>query len=116
MKAFFRWMLGLALVLVVLGTLAVFGVLHWVSEQEAVRVLVDGHVVDLSLPQGWSLVGLLAVVALSLMLLVFLVPSLIVLALVIGLLGTLLGGVFALLPLLLVGGLIYWLVKRSTRP
>lgn len=113
MKVLFRWVMVIALMLVALGTLAVFGLLNWVAEQGAVRLLVDGQTIDLTVPSGWSLAGLLSVVALTLLILVFLVPTLVVLAVLLGLLGTLLGGFFALLPLLLVIGLIVWVIRRN---
>lgn len=113
MKTLWKWSLGLAIVMAALGTLAVFGLLSWVADQEAVRLFIDGRQIDLTLPQGWSLVGALAAIALTLLMVIIAVPALVVLALVLGLLGTLLGGVVALLPLAAVIALIVWVVKRS---
>ena len=113
MKTFWRVCLTLLLITVALGTLAVAGILSWVGEQETVRVVVDGVPWSLKTPDGWGLVGILAAVALGLLLLLTVVPVLVVLALVIGLIGTIMGGLFALAPVLIVAGLIWWLVQRS---
>jgi hypothetical protein len=55
-------------------------------------------------------------VALGLLLLLTVVPVLVVLALVLGLIGTIIGGLFALAPVIIVAGLIWWLVQRSRQP
>lgn len=112
------WRIGFTLLLLVvlLGTLAVAGILSWVGDQEAVRIVVDGEVWSMKMPTGWGFVGILAAVALALVLLLTVVPVLVVMALVIGLIGTILGGLFALAPVLIVAGLIWWLVQRSRQP
>ena len=99
-----------------LGTLAVAGILTWIGDQEAVRIMVDGEAWSMKMPSGWGFIGILAGVALTLLLLLTVVPVLVVLALVIGLIGTILGGLFALAPVLIVAGLIWWLVQRSRQP
>mgnify|MGYP006281955907 CR=1 FL=1 len=116
MKTFLRWTFGLALLMTLLGTLAVFGLMTWVADQETLRLFVDGQRVTVTLPQGWSLVGLLSLVALALLLVILLVPALVIVALVLGLLGTLLGGVFALLPVAALVALIVWIARRSSGP
>lgn len=112
------WRIGFTLLLLVvlLGTLAVAGILSWVGDQEAVRIVVDGEVWSMKMPTGWGFVGILAAVALALVLLLTVVPVLVVMAVVIGLIGTILGGLFALAPVLIVAGLIWWLVQRSRQP
>lgn len=112
------WRIGFTLLLLVvlLGTLAVAGILSWVGDQEAVRIVVDGEVWSMKMPTGWGFVGILAAVALALVLLLTVVPVLVVMALVIGLIGTIVGGLFALAPVLIVAGLIWWLVQRSRQP
>jgi hypothetical protein len=112
------WRIGFTLLLltVVLGTLAVAGILSWVGDQEAVRVIVDGETWSMKMPTGWGLVGVLAGVALGLLLLLTVVPVLVMLALVLGLIGTIIGGLFALAPVIIVAGLIWWLVQRSRQP
>ena len=112
------WRIGFTLLLLVvlLGTLAVAGILSWVGDQEAVRIVVDGEVWSMKMPTGWGFIGILAAVALALVLLLTVVPVLVVMALVIGLIGTILGGLFALAPVLIVAGLIWWLVQRSRQP
>ena len=115
MKTFWRIAFTLLLLLVVLGTLAVAGILSWVGDQETVRIVVDGEPWQFRMPTGWGLVGVLAAVAMTLILLLTVVPVLVVLALVIGLIGTILGGLFAMAPVLIVAALIWWLVQRSRR-
>lgn len=115
MKIFWRVSLSLLLIMVLLGTLAVAGLLSWIGDQEAVRIIVDGEAWSMKMPTGWGFVGLLAAVALGIILLVTVVPALVVLALIIGLIGTLIGGLFAIAPVLIVAALIWWLVKRSSR-
>lgn len=115
MKFFWRISLSLLVIMVLLGTLAVAGLLSWIGDQETVRVIVDGEAWSLKMPTGWGLAGLLAAVALGIILLVTVVPVLVVLALIIGLIGTLIGGLFAIAPVLIVAALIWWLVKRSSR-
>jgi hypothetical protein len=113
MRLFWKITLTLMLLIVVLGTLAVAGILSWVGEQDAVRVVVDGEPWSLTVPSGWGLVGVLAAVAVTLLVLLTVVPVLVLLALVIGLIGTVLGGLVAMAPVLIVAALIWWLVQRS---
>ena len=113
MRTFLRICLTLVLIMVVLGTLAVAGLLSWIGDQETIRVVVDGEALSLKMPTGWGMVGVLAAVAAIMLLLLTVVPVLVVLALVLGLIGTVIGGVFALAPVLIVAGLIWWLVQRS---
>ena len=63
-----------------------------------------------------GLVGVLAAVAATLLILLTVLPFVVLLALVIGLIGTVLGGLVALAPVLIVAGLIWWLVQRSRQP
>jgi len=116
MKNIWRIVFTLLLLTVVLGTLAAAGILSWLGDQEAVRIIVDGETWTMKAPTGWGLVGVLAGVAVSLLLLVTVVPVLVVLALVLGLVGTIIGGVLALAPVVIVAGLIWWLVQRSRQP
>lgn len=113
MKAFFRICMTLLLMMVVLGTLAVAGILSWIGDHETIRVVIDGEPLALKMPSGWGMVGVLAAVAAVLLLLLTVVPVLVVVALVLGLIGTVIGGLFALAPVLIVAGLIWWLVQRS---
>ncbi|MFM8736477.1 MAG: hypothetical protein ACKOGB_02025 [Betaproteobacteria bacterium] len=113
MRLFFKITLTVMLLIVLLGTLAVAGILSWAGEQDAVRIVVDGEPWSLNVPSGRGLVGVLAAVAAALLILLTVVPVLLVLALVIGLIGTVLGGLVALAPVLLVAALIWWLVQRS---
>lgn len=113
MKIFWRVSLGLVLIMVLLGTLAVAGILHWIGDQETIRVIVDGEALSLKMPTGWGLVGVLAGVALAIIILVTVVPALVVLALLMGLVGTVIGGLFAIAPVLILVALIWWLIKRS---
>ncbi|MFM7971611.1 MAG: hypothetical protein ACKPCJ_04980 [Betaproteobacteria bacterium] len=113
MRLFFKITLTVMLLIVLLGTLAVAGILSWAGEQGAVRIFVDGEPWSLNVHSGWGLVGVLAAVAAALLILLTVVPVLLVLALVIGLIGTVLGGLVALAPVLLVAALIWWLVQRS---
>ncbi|MBU6194309.1 MAG: hypothetical protein KGP02_05390 [Burkholderiales bacterium] len=116
MRVVLRISLILLLLIVVLGTLAVAGILSWVGEQETVRIIVDGEPWALTVPTGWGLVGVLAAVAATLLILLTVLPFVVLLALVIGLIGTVLGGLVALAPVLIVAGLIWWLVQRSRQP
>ena len=113
MRLFWKITLTVMLLIVLLGTLAVAGILSWAGEQDAVRIVVDGEPWSLNVPSGWSLVGVLAAVAAALLILLTVVPVLLLLALVIGLIGTVLGGLVALAPVLVVAALIWWLVQRS---
>ena len=113
MRLFFKITVTVMLLIVLLGALAVAGILSWAGEQDAVRIVVDGEPWSLNVPSGWGLVGVLAAVAAALLILLTVVPVLLVLALVIGLIGTVLGGLVALAPVLLVAALIWWLVQRS---
>lgn len=113
MKTLLKIGLALVLTVVVLGTLAVAGLLSWLGDQELIRVVIDGQAVELKTPGGWGLVGLLAAVAVALILLMTVVPVLVVIALILGLVGTVVGGVLALAPVLIVAALIWWLVQRS---
>ncbi len=113
MRLFWKITLTVMLLIVLLGTLAVAGILSWAGEQDAVRIVVDGEPWSLKVPSGWGLVGVLAAVAAALLILLTVVPVLLVLALVIGLIGTVLGGLVALAPVLVVAALIWWLVQRS---
>ncbi len=115
MRTFWRVSLTLLLIIVALGTLAVAGILSWIGDQDTVRIIVDGEPWTLRMPSGWGLVGILAAVAVGLLVLLTVVPVLVVLALVLGLIGTVIGGVLALAPVLIVAGLIWWLVQRSRR-
>ena len=116
MRTFLRISMTLLLIMVVLGTLAVAGLLSWIGDQETIRVVVDGEALSLKMPTGWGMVGVLAAVAAVLLLLLTVVPALVALALVLGLIGTIIGGLFALAPVIIVVGLIWWLVQRSRRP
>lgn len=116
MKTLLKIGLLLVLIVTVLGTLAVAGIVSWMGDHELIRLVVDGQSVELKMPTGWGLVGLLAAVAAVLILLLTVVPVLVLLALVVGLLGTVLGGLVAIAPVLIVAGLIWWLVQRSRRP
>ncbi len=116
MRTFWRVVLGLVLLITVLGTLAVAGMLSWLADQETVRVIVDGQAVSVKLPSGWGFVGILAAVALGIVVLLTVVPVIVVVALVVALVGTVLGGLFAMAPVLIVAGLIWWLVQRSRQP
>lgn len=115
MRTFWRVSLTLLLIIVALGTLAVAGILSWIGDQDTVRIIVDGEPWTLRMPSGWGLVGILAAVAVGLLVLLTMVPVLVVLALILGLIGTVIGGVLALAPVLIVAGLIWWLVQRSRR-
>lgn len=115
MRTFWRVSLTLLLIIVALGTLAVAGILSWIGDQDTVRIIVDGEPWTLRMPSGWGLVGILAAVAVGLLVLLTVVPVLVVLALILGLIGTVIGGVLALAPVLIVAGLIWWLVQRSRR-
>ncbi len=116
MRTFWRIGFTLLLLTVVLGTLAVAGILSWVGDQEGVRIVIDGEPWSMKMPTGWGFVGILAAVAVALLVMLTVVPVLVVLALVLGLIGTIIGGLFALAPVLIVAGLIWWLVQRSRRP
>lgn len=113
MKTLLKIGLVLVLMITALGTLAVAGVLSWLGDQELIRLMVDGQAVELKMPSGWGLVGLLAAVAAALIILLTVVPVLVVIALLLGLIGTIIGGVLALAPVVIVIGLIWWLVQRS---
>lgn len=113
MKTLLKIAMGLVLTVTVLGTLAVAGLLSWVGDQELIRLVVDGQTVEMKMPSGWGLAGLLAAVAAVFIILLTVVPVLVLIALVLGLIGTVLGGVLALAPVLIVLGLIWWLVQRS---
>lgn len=116
MKIFWRISLTLVLIIALLGTLAVAGILSWIGDQDTVRIIVDGEPWQFKMPSGWGLVGVLAAVALSIILLFTVVPVLVVIALTVGLIGTLIGGLFAIAPVLIVAALIWWLVQRSRQP
>lgn len=116
MRTFWRVILVLVLLITVLGTLAVAGMLSWLADQETVRVIVDGKAVSLRLPSGWGLVGILAAAALGIIFVLTVVPVIVVIGLAVALVGTVLGGLFAMAPVLIVAGLIWWLVQRSRQP
>lgn len=113
MKTLLKIALVLVFTVALLGTLAVAGLLSWIGDQELIRLVVDGQVVEMKMPSGWGLVGVLAAVAAVFIILLTVVPVLVVVALLLGLLGTVLGGVLALAPVLIILGLIVWLVQRS---
>ena len=74
MKTFWRVSLTLLLIIVALGTLAVAGILSWIGDQDTVRIIVDGEPWTLRMPSGWGLVGILAAVAVGLLVLLTVVP------------------------------------------
>jgi hypothetical protein len=113
MKIIWRISLTLVLIIALLGTLAVAGLLSWIGDQDTIRIIIDGEPWQFSMPSGWGLVGILAAVALSIILLFTVVPVLVVIALAVGLIGTLIGGLFAIAPVVIVVALIAWLVQRS---
>ena len=114
MKTTMRWILLTALVLTALATVALVGLLHGYASQGTVRLIVDGReVVDLRMGEALSSVTLAAGIALTLLLVLLIVPPVLVLALVLSAAAGAMCLAAALSPLLLMGALAWWIIRRS---
>jgi hypothetical protein len=114
MKTALRLFFVLALLLAALATIALVGALQWLSTQDTIRLIIDGEPVRLQLSKdvGWA--SLTAAIALAMLLVFLIVPLVVVLALAFGAAAALLSLAAALSPVLLLGVLAWWIVKRNT--
>jgi len=115
MKTLLRLFCLLALLLAALATIALVGALQWLSTQDTIRLIIDGEPVRLQLSQDVGWVPLTAAIALAMLLLFLIVPLVVVLAVAFGAAAALLSLAAALSPMLLLGALAWWIVKRSTQ-
>jgi len=114
MKTALRLFCMLALLLAALATIALVGTLQWLSTQDTIRLIIDGEPVRLQLSKdvGWA--SLTAAIALAMLLVFLIVPLVVVVALAFGAAAALLSLAAALSPVLLLGVLAWWIVKRNT--
>jgi len=113
MKTALRLFCMLALLLAALATIALVGALQWLSTQDSIRLIIDGEPVRLQLSQDVGWVPLTAAIALAMLLLFLIVPLVVVLAFALGATAALLSLAAALSPMLLLGALAWWIIKRS---
>ena len=116
MRSVWRALLLILLLLTALATAALIGALQWLASQDLVRFIVDGQVVQLTLPSGWGWLPLGAAISLLMTLLFLVLPLLLAFALLVSTAVALIGVAAALSPLLLLGALGWWLIARSRRP
>ena len=116
MKTALRLFLLTALLLALLSTIALGGALQWLSTHDTVRLFIDGAQVRLNLDSAVGWLPLLAGLAAGLLIVFLVVPLAVLLALAVSVTAGMLGLAAALSPLLLLGALAWWLVKRPNPP
>lgn len=113
MKTALRLFLLTALLLAALATVALVGALHWWSAQDTIRLIVDGQPVHLRAGEHLGWVPLTAAIALAMLLVFLIVPLVVLLALAFSVAAGVLSLAAALSPLLLMGALAWWIIKRA---
>ena len=114
MQTALKWFLLAALVLTALATVVLLGLLHGYASQDVVRLIVDGQeVLDLRMVRALNNVTLAAGIALVLLLVFLIVPPVLALALVLSAAAGALCLAAAMSPLLLMGALAWWIIRRS---
>ena len=114
MKTALRLFLLIVLLMTVLGTVAAIGALQWLAAHDTVRLFVDGQQVKVNVVGDLPWLPVAAALALALFIVFLIVPLAVLLALLVAGAASLISLLAALSPLLLLGALAWWIIRRQT--